>query len=78
MDYKQINEGINALLENDSVHQELLDRVNALEPDYLRILSQLPKADQELLSDYIAACEELDYHRIYPAYRLGVFHGTRG
>lgn len=66
---------INDLLENDPVHKELLARVQSLEPDYLRISRTLSPEDQELLSDYIAACEELDFHRIYPAYQLGKHYG---
>lgn len=68
---KQMNE----LAGRDPEHMELLARVEALEPEYKRIKAALPPADQEILDDYIAACEELEYHRIFPAYQLGKQHG---
>lgn len=66
---------MNDMLKDDPVHRELLARVEKLEPEYLRICATLSEADQELLSDYIGACEEVDYYRIYPAYQLGRQHG---
>lgn len=77
MENNWINE-INELLKDDPVHAELLARVEKLEPEYLRICRMLSEEDREVLSDYIAACEELDYHRIFPAYRLGRTHGRWG
>ena len=48
---------------SDSIYQELLQRCQALESDYLRIKSGLSAEDQETLDRYISLCEELEYRR---------------
>ena len=59
MDYDKMWRELNRRKMLDPEYQECLERVNALEPEYLRIRDALTPEDRETLEDYIAACEEL-------------------
>lgn len=66
-----------ALAVKDKWCQETARKVAELEPGYLRILSKLSPDEQEILEDYIAACQENKYSLIYPAYELGWQQGRK-
>ena len=75
MDRQELAAAINGLLARDKEFQELYNKVEQYEPEHQRILAALSPEDRELLELYIAACEEAQYYRIYPAYRLGRLAG---
>ena len=61
----------------DPWYQEWLAKANSLETEFRRIRDALPKEDQNLLDDYISACEELDNSMTLLAYHQGRIHGLR-
>ena len=63
-----------ALAKADPWYQECLAEVERREPEFQRIREKLTDEEQEALDLYIAACEELQYSCIYPAYELGKRH----
>ena len=75
MDYSEIFTSVSRMIGHDPQFLAIQDTVNRLEPDYLRIMASLSEEDQALLSLYIAACEDADHYRMYPAYQLGLTRG---
>ena len=71
MDPQQLAQAIAQMLEHDPEYHEIMEQVSRYEPAYLRILQNLSPEDRDALELYIGACEDAQYHRIYPAYRLG-------
>lgn len=71
MDPKKLALAISRMLVDDREFQQIMDQVARYEPDYRRILAGLSPRDREVLELYVAACEDAQYHRVYPAYRLG-------
>ena len=76
MDPKKLAMAISHLLEDDQEYCDIMPLVEQYEPAYRRILAGLSSEDREALELYVAACEDAQYHRIYPAYRLGK-HSTK-
>ena len=47
-------------------------------PAYAQALETLTPQQREAVEDYIAACEELEYARIFVAYTIGREHQQKG
>lgn len=47
----------------DARYRSLLARCQKYEGEYCRILASLPRADQDILEEYILLCQELEYRR---------------
>ena len=62
--------------ENDKQYQEALDRVKRLEPAFLTIRESLSPEQQQILDDYIAACEALDQCQTFLAAKLSYYEDT--
>ncbi len=59
----------------DAWYAQWLHEVRTLEPRFYSLRSQLSEEQQELLDDYISACEILESCRTLLAYQLGREHG---
>ena len=77
MDPNELALAIGQMLEGDWEFAQIMDQVARHEPECLRILERLSPEDREALELYIAACEDAQYHRVYPAYRLGYRKGRQ-
>ena len=71
MRFAEIQDRVARAAKTDGWVQECKARMEELEPAYQAIRGMLTPEQQELLDDYIAACEELEYSHIYVAYQLG-------
>lgn len=68
-----------AQIKSDINCQQCLAEVARLQPAFDLVRHKLSEADKDTLDLYIAACEELEYSHIYPAYILGLSHaGQKG
>ena len=59
----------------DPTYKECLAEVEALTPAFMRIRDALSEEEQDALDLYIAACEELQYCFVRPAYEVGLGEG---
>ena len=71
MDPRELLFAIGRMLEYDPEFQEIMEEVERYKPAYLRIMERLSPEDRDAMILYIGACEAAQYHRVYPAYRLG-------
>ena len=55
----------------DPWYQTCLSMVQEREAEYLALRKTLPEAQQEILEDYLAACQELEDSLVLLAYQLG-------
>ena len=58
--------------EQNAEYQQALQRVKAVEADYLALLETLSGEQREVLDRYIAACEEMDEVMLLGAYQIGL------
>ena len=49
----------------DTQYQSCLEEVNRLEPAFLALRDSLSREHQQILDDYLSACEEMD-HALLP------------
>ena len=60
------------LTQNDESYQQTLDRVKKLEPAFLAIRESLRPEQQQILDDYIAACEALEQCQTFLVAKLSM------
>lgn len=75
MDPRNLSAAIDQLIKHDQEYQQIQEQIKKHDPAYLRIIAGLSLWERDELELYIAACEDAQYHRIYPAYRLGFSAG---
>lgn len=63
-----------ALARKDPWCQARAKKIDEFEPGYLALRKKLTAKEWNDLEMYIAACEEMKYSYIYPAYELGRLH----
>lgn len=66
---------VNALLNIDEDHQELLKRLDLARESYEAAVNGLTATQRQQIEDYIALCEELEYQKTYTAYYCGKRNG---
>lgn len=75
MEEKSWQEMLDGMCREDRWYQQWLERAKELEPAYEQIREKLPEEQNQILDQYIMACEEMDYVRQLLAYQLGRNHG---
>ena len=55
-------------------YRECLQKLNALEPEFVKLRDSLDETAQSILDKYIALCEEMDDIMCAVAYELGSQH----
>ena len=55
-------------------YRECLQKLEALEPEFVKLRDLLDEASQSILDNYIALCEEMDDIMCAVAYELGTQH----
>lgn len=56
-------EVVSRLSRRDEHHCGLLSRCQALEREYLQVLSRLPGEDRRVIEEYITLCEEMEFRK---------------
>ena len=69
---------VNAFLQIDPDYKELLEQTEAAEAKYDKVMKKLSPADQEIVEEYIALCEDLEHQRTIAAWYCGIFHASQG
>lgn len=62
---------VNALLSKDPDFQHLLQRLTVAQINYQSVIEKLSAEEQEMIEDYIALCEEVEYQKAFIAYCCG-------
>jgi hypothetical protein len=62
---------VNALLGKDADFQELLEQLTVALEKYQSVMDRLPQEEKEIIEDYIALCEEVEYQKTHTAYYCG-------
>jgi len=64
-------------VELDAQYQQQLEEVKKTETEFLKIRHTMPQTHQEILDNYLSACEELDHILTARAYAFGRETGER-
>ena len=65
---------VQEILDHDSEFKLLLTQLEQAEEDYRKVRNKLSAEDQEIVENYIALCEEVEYQKTHTAYRCGRMH----
>ena len=72
MDRDKLWQYLVPMMEQDADYQQVLQRLNEAEVDYLVLLETMTPEKREVLQRYIAACEAMDDPLIFMAYQIGL------
>ena len=61
----------------DADYNYLFRKLQETEKIYLEIMEKLSIEERELVGDYIALCEDMEYRKAQLAYDIGVSDGTK-
>lgn len=70
----RISEQVQQLANMDPVYRELAQKRSELDEGFSAILSQLREDDRELLLEYMAVADNLQYRYAQLAWRYGTLH----
>lgn len=65
---------VQEILDHDPEFKLLLTQLEQAEEDYRKVRNKLSAEDQEIVENYIALCEEVEYQKTHTAYRCGRMH----
>lgn len=65
---------VQEILDHDPEFNQLLAQLEQAEIEYRRVMDTLPPEDQEIIENYIALCEDVEYQKTHTAYRCGRMH----
>lgn len=65
---------VQEILDHDPEFKVLLTQLEQAEEDYRKVRNKLSAEDQEIVENYIALCEEVEYQKTHTAYRCGRMH----
>ena len=71
MDKNELWNYLIPMMEQDPDYQQALQKMKEIEPKYLALLETMTAENQEILEQYIAACEDMDDPLIFLAYQIG-------
>ena len=71
MDYEKVWNELIAAAKVDADYQQALKEARDLEARYLEVCGSLSEEQEQVIEDYIAACEEMGDYMALIAYRLG-------
>lgn len=66
---------VNALTKQDPDFQKLMERLDTAHKSYDTVVMKLSTDEQQIIEDYIALCEELEYQKTFTAYYCGKRNG---
>ena len=62
---------VEAILKNDKDYQQMLVELEQAEEKYLNVVAKLSAEEREIVEDYIALCEDVEYQKTHTAYKVG-------
>ena len=71
MDKNELWNYLIPMMEQDPDYQQALQKMKEIEPKYLALLETMTAENQEILEQYITACENMDDPLIFLAYQIG-------
>ena len=66
---------VKGLLSKDADFQGLLNQLTMAQNEYQTVVGKLPPAEQKIIENYIALCEEAEYQKTLTAYYCGKRNG---
>ena len=66
---------VNGLLSKDADFQALLERLTEVQLEYQAVVDKLPPENTQIIENYIALCEEIEYQKTLTAYYCGKRNG---
>ena len=62
---------VQEILDHDPEFKQLLAQLEQAEKEYRKVIKTLPPQEQEIIENYIALCEDVEYQKTHTAYRCG-------